>query len=481
MYIKSLKVLFLYALINLLVHVFYINLPPCGSHVWRQCNTLGMSRNFASESMDIFHPRIDRRNNSNGITGSHFPAYEWTLALISKVFGFSDLLARVFSLLVFTIGMFAFYLFLRQIEFDFKYALIGPLILLSIPQMYYDSMNAMPDVMSLTLSLLSLYCLTAYFKKDTILFFVFGIIFSMIAGLIKFQFLIIPLSSIVYLRLNKKTLTLTLLGGLFVSFVVVIWYLYATELTKLNNLREFGLWIKPISLAAILETIKSNLISDAPELLMGWPLFVLFIVLLKQVGIKGEIKHQIIIGYIGFLLFYIIAIERMQHHSYYFIVLLPFLVLSILNSFKSTKFSFNILILICSLNFIWSFARIIPSRWADGGKGIPEEFKNSEQRNLLTKGMKSSKISLVGPDVSGCIFFYFTNSKGYSFDNFDELFEERTQGSEYDLILKSACDKVLIYKSDSLDRKMELIKNKKLLNRVGNFEIWALYRNQITE
>lgn len=478
MYIKSLKVLFLYAFLNLIVHIFFINLPPCGSHVWRQCNTLGMSRNFAKESMDIFHPRIDRRNNSDGVTGSHFPAYEWTLALLSKIFGFSDLLARIFSLVVFSIGMFAFYLFLRQIEFDFKYSFIGPLILLSIPQNYYDSMNAMPDIMALTLAMLSLYFLTYYFKKEKLLFFVLGIVFSALAGLIKFQFLIIPLSSIVYLRLNKRNFIFALLGAITVISIVMLWYFYAIELTKLNNLREFGLWIKSITVNEKLETLKGNLISDLPELLLGWPLFILFIILSKQFGIKGQIKHQIIIGFLGFLIFYIIAIERMHHHSYYFIALLPFLVLSILNSYKASGLQFKLLILFCGLNFFWSFARIIPSRWKDGGQGIPVEFKNKEQRELLASKMKTSKISLVGPDVSGCVFFYFTGTKGYSFNKFDEIFEERKQGSEFDQMLSSGLDKILIYKSDAIDRRLNLIKNKKLVDRVGNFEIWSLERPQ---
>jgi hypothetical protein len=90
--------------------------------------------------------------------------------------------------------------------------------------------------------------------------------------------------------------------------------------------------------------------------------------------------------------------------------------------------------------------------------------------------MKASKISLVGPDVSGCVFFYITDTKGYSFNKFDEIFEERKQGSEFDQMLSSGLDKILIYKSDSTDRGMDLIMNKKLIDRVGNFEIWCIER-----
>ena len=114
----------------------------------------------------------------------------------------------------------------------------------------------------------------------------------------------------------------------------------------------------------------------------------------------------------------------------------------------------------------------------EGGKGIPEEFKNTEKRNSIIKSMESSKICLVGPDVSGCVFFYFTNTKGYSFNNFDEIFEERKQGAEFDNMLKSGLDRILIYRPEIKDNKLALIKNKKLINRVGNFEIWAVNKNK---
>ena len=471
---KGLKVFLFFALVNGLLHAYFINLPPCGSHVWRQCNTLAMSRNFATESMDIMHPRIDRRNNSNGITGAHFPAYEWTLALISKAFGFTDLLARVFSLLVFTLGMFAFYLFLKQVEFDDRYAVIGSLMLLSIPQNYYDSMNAMPDIMALTASLFSLYFLTHYFKNGSIIHFVIGVLLAVVCGLIKFQFLILPLSSIVYLRYNKKEIIFLTIGALIVSLTVVFWYLYAIELSNSNNLKEFGLWIKPISLSDKLKTVQGNLVSDLPELLMGWPLFVLFLALLRFIRPFTKLGFQILIGIVGFVVFYIVAIERMQHHSYYFMALLPFLVLMVLNLFLKSNINFRFLLLFCCLNFIWSFARIIPSRWANGGKGIPEEFKNTEQRNKLTKAMKSAKISLVGPDVSGCIFFYFINAKGYSFDNFDELFEKREHVSKFDEMRLNGLDRLLIDRTISNSENFKSIQGKRLIDRVGNFEIWTV-------
>ena len=250
--------------------------------------------------------------------------------------------------------------------------------------------------------------------------------------------------------------------------------MYAIELSNSNNLKEFGLWIKPISLSDKLKTVQGNLVSDLPELLMGWPLFVLFLALLRFIRPFTKLGFQILIGIVGFVVFYIVAIERMQHHSYYFMALLPFLVLMVLNLFLKSNINFRFLLLFCCLNFIWSFARIIPSRWANGGKGIPEEFKNTEQRNKLTKAMKSAKISLVGPDVSGCIFFYFINAKGYSFNNFDELIEKREYISQFDEMRLNGVDRLLIDRTISNSEHFKSIQGKRLIDRVGNFEIWTV-------
>lgn len=124
----------LFLSLNLLLHLPFLSLPPSGTHAWRQCNTMAMSRNFAEEGMDLTQPKIDRRNETNGITGSHFPLYEWCLAALSKVFGFSDTLARVFSLLIFTFGMLAFYQLLLLFNVPSFLAQGGAFLLLSIPR-----------------------------------------------------------------------------------------------------------------------------------------------------------------------------------------------------------------------------------------------------------------------------------------------------------------------------------------------------------
>ncbi|MBL7922863.1 MAG: hypothetical protein JNL88_01560, partial [Bacteroidia bacterium] len=60
--------------LNILLHAPFLHLPPCSIHVWRQCNTLAVARNFYEEDPNILRPRVDRRGESTGVTGMQFPA-----------------------------------------------------------------------------------------------------------------------------------------------------------------------------------------------------------------------------------------------------------------------------------------------------------------------------------------------------------------------------------------------------------------------
>ena len=473
------KVFVLFLLVNLLTHLPFLTYPPSGSHVWRQCNTLAMSRNFTEEGMNILEPRIDRRNETNGITGSHFPLYEWGLAVCFKVFGFSETLARTYSLLISTTAMLAVYLLLTLSGSSRPYAAAGGLLLLSVPQVYYDGINAMPDILALSSALFSLYFCLRCFAKDRLTDAIISVFFAIVCGLIKFQFLIIPFSALAFMPLNKRSLRFTLPAAFFTLLSVFLWYRYALQLTERSNLREYGLWIKAVDMKTALHTVLGNLSSDLPELLAGWPMFLALCVLLFKAYrhlLKGRFGLMLLIWCSGFTLFYIVAIERMQHHSYYFMALIPVFVLASVRLFESRKIPFIWILTLCALNFIWSFARIVPSRWQAGHQGIPVEFTNPEQRSALTLAVPYGERCLVGPDISGCIYFYFTHSKGYSFAKPDELMQEiKRNQSRLQHPGKNLGFRYLMIKTDgNMAKAIKQIQNKRLIKRVGTFEVWKL-------
>lgn len=472
------KVFVLFLLVNLLTHLPFLAYPPCGSHVWRQCNTLAMSRNFAEESMNILKPRIDRRNETDGITGSHFPLYEWGLAATFRVFGFSETLARIYSMLISSSAMLAIYLLLSFTGSTRRFATIGGLLLLSVPQVYYDSINAMPDILALPAALFSLYFCLRNFSHSRMSDGIAGALLAIICGLIKFQFLIIPFSAIAFMPRHKNAFRYVFVAASATLLSVFVWYRYALHLTERSNLREYGLWIKTVDVRTGLNTISGNLTSDFPELLSGWPLFaVLCFVLFKSYRTvqTGRIGRMLLIWSGGFFLFYAVAIERMQQHSYYFMALIPVFILLSVRLLEIRKTAYVWMLLLCVLNFTWSFVRIIPSRWRAGHEGIPAEFINPGQRLALSSAVPAGALCLIGPDLSGCIYFYFTHSKGFSFAEPGDLLQELSRNQSRLLQSKKSGIRYLMVKTDAQTaEQLNRIQNKRLIKQVGTFEVWEL-------
>ncbi len=471
------KNLLLFFILNLALHFNFLTLPPSGTHVWRQCNTLAMARNYSEEGMNILEPKIDRRNNTDGITGSHFPLYEWCVAALSKVFGFSDTLPRILNLLIFTFGMFAFYHLLNRLNVPNFLALGGGFLLLSVPELYYHSINAMPDILALTMALWASVYWMDWQRDNQFSKLILALVFSMGAGLIKFQFLMLPLATLVFISFNFKSLLKNAILWMFIATPVVAWYAYALTLTKANNLKEFGLWIEPISNALKWETFIGNISMDAPEVLFGWPLFLVFLFLVFKTIRTWKLTRNawFILAWLGmFICFYVVAIERMKNHTYYFMPLLPLLILIVVLLMQRVRISPGLLMVLLILNFTWALLRIIPSRWSTSKRQIPAEFANYSLRQQFNKVIPINSKCVVGPDISGCIFFYFTHTKGYSFEFVDELVKIKQDQIDIDNMRAAGIQYLIIKDGSLLIPYMRAIHLKRKLKTIGSFEIWEL-------
>ena len=82
----------------MVAHRNHMHLEARGLHVWRQCNTLAVARNYYQEDMNILKPRVDHRKGTDGVTGMAFPLYEYLLASIYKEFGFKPYTHRFLQL-----------------------------------------------------------------------------------------------------------------------------------------------------------------------------------------------------------------------------------------------------------------------------------------------------------------------------------------------------------------------------------------------
>ena len=370
---KGLLILSLSISIFIIVHLLYINLPPCSVHVWRQCNTLAVAQNFYDESFNILEPRVDRRFEGDGITGTAFPLYEWIVAMIYKITGVHYWVHRSFSLVLSIIAIIFSYCFLSNISTNKTLCAISSSLLLWCPELFYHSINAIPDIMALSTGFISLYLITKPSKGKLSIFTSY--FFLMISGLIKVQYLMIGVFHIIELinnfRNNRKwdeVILYRFLPGIFSLVIVLGWYKYSVGLIEKSNLRDFGIEIRSAdTINDAIHTLKKNIVSDFPELVLGFANFILVIIGLI-IGLKKRNANY----YFSFLFlaglyltYHILELRQMQVHHYYMLPSYFFMLALIYQGvhFLYQKKLTTLVVLFLFIQPTLACIRIIPARW----------------------------------------------------------------------------------------------------------------------
>ncbi|WP_216905042.1 glycosyltransferase family 39 protein [Synechococcus sp. CCY 9618] len=85
-------------LIGAALRLVQIQAPVLGIHSWRQADTAAMARNFAEQGMRFWLPQIDWGGTGSGVVEAEFPLYPYGVALLYRLFGVHEWLARGLSL-----------------------------------------------------------------------------------------------------------------------------------------------------------------------------------------------------------------------------------------------------------------------------------------------------------------------------------------------------------------------------------------------
>ncbi|WP_167852248.1 ArnT family glycosyltransferase [Hymenobacter elongatus] len=221
-------------------------MPPIGPHTWRQCNTLAVARNFYEEDMNILRPRIDRRNDSDGVTGMQFPSYEWSVAVAYQVFGFHETLPRIISWLISVAGLFFGYCLIRRITGSVWMGAVAAWGLAWSPEIYYHSINALPDVLASSASLGGLWYFLRWREHRRAGHFWLSLVLTALAGLTKLQFLLIgfPIAVLLLQDIQRRQLGWRRDAGPLAFFALasvgipLAWYAYARNLIEVSGLRN---------------------------------------------------------------------------------------------------------------------------------------------------------------------------------------------------------------------------------------------------
>lgn len=413
-------------LMHVITHLPFLHLPPCSIHVWRQCNTLAVARNFYEENNTITQPRVDRRYDSDGVTGMQFPAYEWGLAQIYRLTGEHYFVQRSYALVISSIAILCTFLFFYKYRGDPLLGVLAAWFLTWSPEWYYHSINALPDILAFAAGTGALAAYGEWTQRKTTGRFTLTILLLAMAGLVKIQYgifggIIAALLVHQYRRnvISKKHFFHWTIGGGVAIAIVSGWYVYANQLIKSSGLYDYVLNIRPITnLPDALAIVKRNLISDLPELLFNYAGTMLVLIgLFNYIRPDNRKKWVAIPAFILFILWYVVMLEQMKVHQYYMLPLLILAVFPVLNGIKwllEGKRKIALWLLIIAMPVL-AMIRILPARWMKEDLGIPSAFADQRQLEQLIKAVPDHQPIITLPDESGCIWLYFLHKKGFSY------------------------------------------------------------------
>lgn len=424
--------------IQIAIHAPFLQTPATGHHVWRQCNSLALARNFSEEGMNLLEPRIDKRYNTPGITGPAFPAYEYGLALGYKIFGFSQTLHRWWSLII---GLFALagVYFLALFYTTHKgFAFFAAIALMAIPEFYYHSINAVPDLMAMAFMVWAWYLGLKFVSSENWKYAIGTTLLMSLAGLTKLQFLLggVPLAVFVFQKNGWRfVFTTRLMFG--IAMVVIVaniwWQKTAAALTARYGLWEFLTEIRPAnSLKELASILGQNVISDLPETWVGYP--ILPILLLGLVVAFRKFSLLSICTFGAAVAYYIVLQRQFTVHGYYALVFAPFIALLValgLRHLRTTLLPWMLILVL--LSPAWAAIRE-SHNWLPAGYRVPAVFLDKKAQLAVLNATDTSMRYIVGPDESGCVYFYYLHAKGYPWyqpadsTQFDEFVSKGARG-----------------------------------------------------
>jgi len=143
-------------LLLFIVRLIGISNPPLEvGHNWRQTTVTMVSRNFLEIDNNILYPRIDIAGEKTGITGMEFPLLNYTIYIVSKVFGYQHWFGRLINLLISSFGLWFFYRLIRK-YFTEQVAFFSTIIL-AVSIWFQFSRKIMPDTFSMSMIIASIY------------------------------------------------------------------------------------------------------------------------------------------------------------------------------------------------------------------------------------------------------------------------------------------------------------------------------------
>ncbi|MBL0044510.1 MAG: hypothetical protein IPP33_08960 [Flavobacteriales bacterium] len=240
--------------------------PPQGLHQWRQADCLSITDNYSDDDAHFLEGEIHYRGGmGSGKTMSEFPVFYYLIGRVWSTFGRNEVVFRCVVLILFYVAMFALFASLSAILKDRMLSLFITTLMFTSPMLAFYANNFLMNVPALSMVFIGWRLVQIYTQSFRPWPLVLGILFFMIAGLLKASagLSLIVVFGLFLIRSTKWSLNLLgiphvpyrLLGlsTSMASFVVLAtWYKYSHDYTvsHANSIFssgyfQYGNWIQP--------------------------------------------------------------------------------------------------------------------------------------------------------------------------------------------------------------------------------------------
>jgi Dolichyl-phosphate-mannose-protein mannosyltransferase len=405
-------------------------MPPQGSHLWRQTDCMAMVWNYKLYDLPFFQPATFNLQSLHGNVAGEFPVFYYIAAQFER----PEFVLRLLHTIIFISGILSVYFIAFYFLKNTWLAVVSTLLLFTSPLLVFYGNNFLSDVPAWSFAMLGWAIFLPANRSGKTSLFLLAFLFFAFAALLKashaFNFAIAFFFQFSGYRSNFVLRTSYIKNLIPYSLLLLpaSWYLYAKQYNATNHDTYYFLSIFPVWKMSLYDIGLTGW-----RLLISWsgnyfwrPLAVLLIAAIGFIASKNkwhdpELKKIVAISFLLTLLYLVLFFERMKLHEYYYVFFFVFGVFAVIAVcslllpytekiyFRSFAVLFLALNSICCKNFIHQKMTCQPYNNILASEGF--------QKFLNENGCLKDKAIISWPDPSVNQSLYWMKRKGYTVYN----------------------------------------------------------------
>ena len=417
-----------------IIRLWGIQDPPLEiSHSWRQSLTSMMTRNLAKNDFQVLSPEIDSAGEKSGVIGSEFPAFNIIPAGFSRFFGFQHGYGRLLNLIVTTLGIWAFYKIICEMESPKAAFFSGMMLLFSC--WFAFSRKNMPDTFSASLVIIGLYFFLNWKTHPKRIFaLILGCIFASLGMLSKMPsaVLLTPIALFLFQEFREHRIDLIFISAIVISILpALIWYFFwVPEIIRTHGYELYFPRTFFTGLTELVEMWPKTIEKFYFSALSSYLAFLIFLAGFISLLIKKEVNRLGLFALvcIPFFFFMIKAGNVFSLHNYYIIPFVP------LMAWVAGKFLAHVNKRLGYILLILAAGESIANQQHDFFIKPNQWYKTSLEKICKDYIPKKSRIITAGGNSPQLLFF--CNRKGWALEpeelnNTQPINKLRTLGAEF--------------------------------------------------